>query len=170
MNTSRIAVVVLLLLPVTVRGDGGTVRYARDCGPYRVTVFTSPTPFRVGPVDVSLLVQDAKTHEPLEGVRANLHLLPREGGVDVEVLATRAAATNKLYLSAKFELTAAGTYDCKADIDGPAGPARATFTLEAGEKLPPWGDLWLWFAWPIVPIGLFALLVLGKSGNVVRNS
>ena len=45
------------------RGDGGTVRLSRCEGGYRITVFTAPTPFRAGPVDISVLVQDAATGE-----------------------------------------------------------------------------------------------------------
>ena len=46
------------------RGDGGTVRLSRCEGGLRITVFTAPTPFRAGPVDISVLVQDAVTGEP----------------------------------------------------------------------------------------------------------
>ena len=45
-------------------GDGGTVRLSRCEGDYRISVFTAPTPFRAGPVDISVLVQDAATGEP----------------------------------------------------------------------------------------------------------
>jgi hypothetical protein len=45
------------------RADGGALRASRQCGDYRVSVFTSPTPLRAGPVDVSVLVQDAATGE-----------------------------------------------------------------------------------------------------------
>ncbi len=40
-------------------GDGGAVRFSGQQGDWRITVFTSPTPLRAGPVDVSVLVQDA---------------------------------------------------------------------------------------------------------------
>ena len=47
----------------TARGDGGTLRLSRSEGNYRISVFTAPTPFRAGPVDISVLVQDAITGE-----------------------------------------------------------------------------------------------------------
>src|SRR5580704_13866550 len=47
------------------RADGGTVRYYDRLGDYRVTVFTSPAPLRAGPVDVSVLVQNVETGQPI---------------------------------------------------------------------------------------------------------
>ena len=41
--------------------DGGSMRSVRKKGGYQITVFTAPTPFRAGPVDISVLVQDAST-------------------------------------------------------------------------------------------------------------
>ena len=43
--------------------DGGTVRLSEEQGRYRITVFTAPAPLRAGPVDVSVLVQEAATGE-----------------------------------------------------------------------------------------------------------
>ncbi len=39
--------------------DGGAVRFLERRGDRLVTVFTSPTPLRAGPVDVSVLLQRA---------------------------------------------------------------------------------------------------------------
>ncbi len=43
------------------RADGGAVRLRQRSGGYQIAVFTEPTPLRAGPVDVSVLVQDAET-------------------------------------------------------------------------------------------------------------
>ena len=45
--------------------DGGSMRLSGKKGGYQITVFTAPTPFRAGPVDISVLVQDASTGDPM---------------------------------------------------------------------------------------------------------
>src|SRR5262245_62779881 len=57
--------------------DGGVPRLSERVGGYRVSVFTSPTPFRAGPVDVSVLVQDADSGEMLPEVRVIVRAVPR---------------------------------------------------------------------------------------------
>jgi len=43
--------------------DGGTVRLSQQQGNYQIAVLTTPTPLRAGPIDISVLVQKAGTHE-----------------------------------------------------------------------------------------------------------
>ena len=54
------------------RADGGTIRLSEQKGNYRITVFTAPTPLRAGPVDISVLVQEAATGEPAPGVQVTI--------------------------------------------------------------------------------------------------
>src|SRR5215469_9783232 len=83
-----------------VKADGGAVRLREQAGAYQVTVFTSPTPFRAGPVDVSVLVQDAATGECVPEARVSVRLTARGTGDMLEYPATREAATNKLFHAA----------------------------------------------------------------------
>lgn len=139
------------------RADGGAVRLSEKCGPYQVTVFTQPTPWRAGPVDVSVLVLDAATGGPVPDAAVTIRLSPADRPLDVTSHpATQAEATNKLLHAAAFDLPAAGVWHVAVVIDGPAGAAAAAFDLEAAEAAPAWRDLALWFVWPVVPIILFA--------------
>ena len=52
--------------------DGGSVLLSEKRGDYRITVFSSPSPFREGPVDISVLVQDAVTGQPLPQARVTV--------------------------------------------------------------------------------------------------
>ena len=140
-----------------VRADGGTVRLREQAGAYQVTVFTAPTPFRVGPVDVSVLVQDAATGECVTPARVTLHLTARGSGLVLEYPATSGAASNRLFHEAVFELPEAGWWDVEVSVDGPHGPARARFEVEAGAAPPRWQELWPWFGWPAVAVALFGL-------------
>jgi hypothetical protein len=149
------------------RADGGTVRLSEQKGNYRITVFTAPTPLRAGPVDVSALLQDAATGQPLSNIRVTIKAV-RQGSPDTEILhtATTAAATNKLYYAAAFDLPEPGRYWLEVSIDGALGEARADFELEAAKPLPPWLTMWPWLGWPVLVVLLFSIhqfLVRGRS-------
>ena len=97
-----------LLVPIglglwctTALADGGTVRLSQRLGADRITVFTSPTPLRAGPVDVSVLVQDAETGAPIPGAEVEVGLEPLDRpGLATHYPATHRAATNKLFHAA----------------------------------------------------------------------
>src|SRR5437588_5767392 len=139
----------LILHPSSLaRADGGTVRLREQIGAYQVTVFTSPTPFRAGPVDVSVLVQEAATGEYVPEARLTVRVTARGTGYALEYPATAEAATNKLFHAAVFQLPQPGWWDVEVAVEGPHGPALLRFGVQADEPPPRWLELWPWFAWP----------------------
>ena len=135
----------ILMLTGIANGDGGIVRISQQNGPWMVTVFSSPTPFRVGPVDLSVLVQDADTRQTVFDVDVNLML--RHDTADlILVEATREAATNQLLTAALFDLPAS-TQD----------NAQLHFLLEADPPLPKVLELWPWLSIPLLAAMLFIL-------------
>src|SRR5437016_191900 len=93
------------------RADGCTVRLSEKKGNYQITVFTAPTPLRAGPVDVSVLVQEAATGELAPEVQVTIKAVRRGSpGVVIHHPATTEAATNKLYHAAIFDLPEPGWY------------------------------------------------------------
>jgi hypothetical protein len=136
-------------------------------GSYRFTVFTTPTPLRAGAVDISVLVQDAATEEPLSGVQVTIEAEWRGSpGAAISHSATKEAATNKLYYAAVFDLPEPGRYSVEVSIDGTLGAAQVRFEMEAAEPMPPWLTVWPWVGWPILAILLFGIhqfLVRWKS-------
>ncbi len=140
----------------SLRADGGTLCALEKVGGYRVAVFTSPVPLRAGPVDVSVLVQDAATGEQVPEARVTVRLTPRSGDTwSVEGEATSEAATNKLFHAALLELPDAGRWEVEVSVDGPRGPAVVRCEVEAGEPLPRWREEWPWIGWPAFAILLF---------------
>jgi hypothetical protein len=151
--------------------DGGTVRLSEQQGDYRITVFTAPIPLRAGPVDISVFVQEAATAEPVPEVRVTIKAV-RRGSFAAAIChpATTAAATNKLYHAALFNLPEPGWYALEVSVDGALGEARVCFEVEAAEPLPQWLVMWPLFGWPVVAIVLFGvhqLLVRGRSRRAV---
>jgi hypothetical protein len=138
--------------------DGGTIRLSRQQGGYRITVFTSPTPFRAGPVDISVLVQDAATGNPIPDVRIDVEVAPHgRPGEAISTRATTEAATNKLYQAAVFTLPEPGWWDVEVVVSGSEGTARVTCEVEAAAALPRWLSLWPWVCWPALAVVLFCI-------------
>jgi hypothetical protein len=139
------------------RADGGAVRMREQAGAYQVTVFTAPTPFRAGPVDISVLVLDAATGEYIPQARVTVRLKARGTGNLLEYPASTAAATNKLFRAAVFELPEPGWWDVELVVDGPYGPVLLHLEVEADQPLPRWLELWPWFTWPALAVAFFGL-------------
>jgi hypothetical protein len=140
------------------RADGGTVRLSEQRGSYRITVFTSPTVLRAGPVDVSVLVQEAATGEPASEVRVTIKAeWSGSPGAALHHPATTEAATNKLYYAAIFDLPEPGWYSLEVSVNGPLGEAQVRCEVEAAEPLPSWLTVWPWVGWPVVAILLFGI-------------
>jgi hypothetical protein len=138
--------------------DGGTVRSSQQQGNYQIAVLTMPTPLRAGPIDISVLVQNAGTHELVLDGQVGLKLTPRgHAGGSISQLATAEAATNKLFRAAHFKLPESGWWDVDVSIDGPLGEAGTRFEMQVAEPLPAWQAIWPWFAWPALVISLFVV-------------
>jgi hypothetical protein len=141
---------------VSALGDGGTVRSSAVRGTYRITVFTAPAPFRAGPVDISVLVQDASTREPLPQVQVTVSMT-KEGQPALEYPATQEAATNKLLRAAAFEIPAPGRWELEVRVEGLQGAAVVRGELEVAEPKPHWLEMWPWICWPVLAIVLFGM-------------
>jgi hypothetical protein len=163
----------LFLLPSPAAADGGAVRLSEQKGGYRITVFTAPTPLRAGPVDFSVLVQEASTGELASEVQVTIKAVRRGSpGVTLIHPATTEAATNKLYYAATFDLPEPGWYSLGVSVDGALGEAQVRFEVEAAEPLPPWLAVWPWVGWPVLAILLFCihqLLVRRRSRWIVSS-
>ena len=139
-------------------GDGGTVRLSRAEGNYQITVFTSPTPFRAGLVDISVLVQGAITGKVIPEASVTIDLTLRDRpGESMSHPATDKAATNKLLKAAIFDLPEPGWWDVKASIQGGQGTAQVRFELEAARRAPRWPVMWPWISWPAPVILLYSI-------------
>src|ERR1700677_701325 len=134
--------------------DGGVVRFSEVRNGRRITVLTTPTPMRAGPIDVSVLVQDADSGTPLTEVPIVVHArAAHELQSRVSAPATSEAATNKLMRAATLQLSEPGWWHVDVTVD----QETVGFDAEVDEALPAWLDMSLWIGWPLVAVGLFAL-------------
>jgi hypothetical protein len=147
--------------------DGGSLRLSAVCVGYRISVFTAPTPLRKGPVDISVLVQDRATGEPMPSARVSV-CVTKPGQSALTNPATFEAATNKLFRAAQFDFPASGRWEMQVQVDGAHGHATIGGDLDVEEALPQWHELWLWIGWPAGAITLFGIhqgLVRRKLGR-----
>jgi hypothetical protein len=149
--------------------DGGTLRFSERRGVRRISVFTSPTPLRVGQVDVSVLVQDAETGQPLLGVPIQVTVHSQQPPqMKTSTQASTDLATNKIMQAALLELSEPGRWHVEVSLTNEETPL--VFEVEVAEPLPPWVELAPWIAWPLFAIVLFALehWLVGKSDKPQR--
>ncbi|MHC5544873.1 hypothetical protein ACYOEI_42100, partial [Singulisphaera rosea] len=79
-RANRIGLMVLWLsaacCPSRAFGDGGTLRFWDRLEGYEIAVFTSPSPFVAGPVDISVLVLDSESGSPVLDASVDIELTP----------------------------------------------------------------------------------------------
>ena len=102
------------------RADGGTLRLTGKKGRFQISVFTAPTPFRAGPVDISVLLQDASSGDLVTQGRVIVRM-SKAGRPALEYPATFEAATNKLFRAAQFELPDRGHWEIQVEVESAQG-------------------------------------------------
>jgi hypothetical protein len=142
----------------TAKADGGTLRAWKRQGGYEIAVFTEPTPLVTGPVDMSVLLLDGNTGEPIRDAHISMEIRTL-GRVtqSIRSTATSRAATNKLLQAAVLELREAGRYEVNIGIDGANGNAELRFDLLVGTVWPTSTGIWPWILCPVAVIGLYGI-------------
>jgi hypothetical protein len=105
----------VILAQAAAWADGGTVQLRKESADLVITVFTSPSPLSVGPVDVSLLLQNRNGLEPV--LDANVSLLLRKdalredaSSIEFRARPTRENARNKLLYAAPVMFSKLGKW------------------------------------------------------------
>jgi hypothetical protein len=137
------------------RADGGKLQLTHRQDRYQVAVFTAPTPLRVGVADISVLLQDATTGQPLLHVPVDVSAHPvASPEARVTGAATTEAATNKLFRAAQLELRNPGPWEVEVLVRGSPDPIRIHFEVAVAEAPPPWVELLPWMLCPFVALSL----------------
>lgn len=171
LHQRRIAAVLFALAVIacsgeSARADGGRlVRVERTNG-WIVSVFVAPDPPRIGPVDVSVLVQEEASGSVLDDAEIAVTLTAGEDAENATTSApaSRKQATNKLLQSALLETPSAG--DWQGTIDCRVGDATAEipFTLQIVSSPPAWTKFAPWILWPFAATAIFvAHRALGRK-------
>jgi hypothetical protein len=139
------------------RADGGYLALTTVQGSHVLSVFVSPDPPRVGPVDVSVLLQERASGLPAPAVVTVSATPPGGRGPRQKSAATTAAATNKIFSAAPMLLDTPGVWKMDVDVQAPSGILHAQCAVPVAPGVARWQNFWPYFSWPLVVILLVAL-------------
>ena len=155
--------------------DGGSVQLHSTAGSFIVTLFAEPPSVRAGQVDLSALVQDKATGQPILDANVTLRMTPvkihQRGqpawyppscAVDppgdlARISLLHSGAANRLLYGALVEIPASGTWNVRANVVRSGEEASVDGNLEVSEPLPPAAAYWPFFLLPIAATGVYIL-------------
>ena len=148
---------VMIMAEATVFADGGTVQLRKEAGELAITVFTSPAPLCVGPVDVSVLLQDRSGLEPV--LDANVSLVLRSDASDTEFSAqpTRALAQNKLLYAAPVIFSKPGKWRIVVTVLRNGGKTGTSGIIDVAPAPEMAASYWRYIAFPPLMILVFVI-------------
>ncbi len=149
----------LLLLLALVRpasADMGKLTVRRqEIGNYFVEAFVSPDPPRVGPIEVSVMVQD-RAGRSIVDVPITIAAWPDGKPKEkLEAKATASNSTNKLMLSAVLDVPNPGKWQFEVKVEPVVG--HIVFPLDVAEPLPAWLAYAGWVLWPLGAVAVFVV-------------
>jgi hypothetical protein len=138
------------------QADGGRlIRVERSHG-WIVSIFAAPDPPRVGPIDVSILVQEKATGTVVADAEIAVTLTSlRDTNVTLSAPASRQQATNKLLQSALLVAPSVGDWQGIVHCSAGNSNAEIPFTLQIDAAPPAWTKLAPWFLWPLAAAAVF---------------
>jgi hypothetical protein len=149
-------VAALLAFSSRAQADGGSVELHQEVGPFVVTVFTAPVPLRAGPVDISVLVQDRASGQPVLDGEVVVRL-KSPGAITLMERATREAAQNKLLYSALISLPEEGQWELEVTINQGKETVSIPGQVSAAAPTPFLLSYWRSLSLPPIVIAVFAL-------------
>lgn len=147
----------VIVRPVSAHAAGKMQLASEPAGPYKLTVWTSPDPARVGELHVATAVVLAEDASPILDAEVVIELILESGeGPALSASATTDDSDNKFLYEAIFEPTSSGLYLVKVSVNGVNGESGdVAFDLEL-EPAAGFDPLWLVPAF----LGLGAVVLL----------
>lgn len=162
----RLGIILLWLSVNSVMADGGTLRLMREVQGWRVSVFTSPSPPRVGVLDVSVLVQDADTGKVLLNRPVRVRAYPLDDPDNLqEASAREELATNKLMQAAHLALDQPGSWRVVVRVE----QTDLEFDLHLGTATSLGGPLVPWIGWPFLVVAGWVAVHLWRGATSGRS-
>ena len=163
------------MLAANAFADGGSVQLHSVSGPFEITLFAEPPLPRAGQIDFSVLIQDAKSSQPVLDAAVTLALTPVKVHQNTQpawyppscavsppadlaaVPLLHSGASNRLLYGALVEIPAAGIWHVRTEVQHGGGHASVEGTVDVADPFPPVANYWPWFILPVVVIGLYVL-------------
>ena len=110
--------------------DEAVVRFQGSSGPFHITIFAPPDPVEPENCDVSVLVQDVSSEEPILDTDVDVTLQPTNGGERAVLRATHQQSANKLLQSATAQLSQSGSWQLSVAVRRGGEQASLSTTIE----------------------------------------
>ena len=104
------------LAPDAIDIDDAVVRLQGASGPFHISIFGPRGPLEPGPCDISVLVQDAKSEEPILDAEVDVAVQPAAAGDGAAIRATRRRSSNKLLESTTVQLSSSGPWELRVFV------------------------------------------------------
>jgi hypothetical protein len=150
---------ILICVPALIRdarADGGVVMCQRTSAPFTITLFSTETPLRPGPADLSVLLEQPDGRSPILDAQVFIEL-EHEAGMIIRAEATRGQARNKLLYCSLINLPAAGHWKIRLHISRSNTRAEMLSDLVVAAPQPVFLSHWELIAVPPIIIILFIL-------------
>ena len=141
---------------IRAHADGGAVQFEKSADPFVITVFTTPTPLRAGPVDISLMVQSRENQQPVLDCHSLIQL-HKEGAMSIRSAATHEAAQNKLFYATQVNVPESGLWELEVAIQHGDDSINVAGEITVAPSAPVWLVYWRSLALPPLFISLFAV-------------
>lgn len=138
--------------------DGGMILVHQQSPPFVITIFASPTPPRVGEIDLSVLLQSSETLDPVLDAEVQIELAKH--GAPIQVRATHDQAQNKLLYAASVPLEDPGMWRYTVSIQAAhitSKPVAISGNLAVAPEQPKLASYGGYLALPFVCLAIFAL-------------
>ena len=130
---------------ISIRADGGNVLWQRTMGSITVTAFTTESPLRPGPADISFLVENNEQSQPILDAQVFV-TFQSETGVTIRTEATHAQARNKLLYCTLVDLPKPGHWKMTLLVVHGAEPVEFASDLAVSEPQSPLIATWKFMA------------------------
>jgi hypothetical protein len=156
-------------------GDGGSVQLHSVSGPFEITLFAEPPLPRAGQIDFSVLIQDAKSGQPVLDATVTLAVTPVKVHQNAqpawyppscavsppanlaEVPLLHSGASNRLLYGALVQIPAAGVWHVRTEVRRGNERADVEGSVDVADPFPPIANYWPLFLFPVAAIGLYVL-------------
>jgi len=174
-HLSFVILAISLCLAGNAFGDGGSVQLHSVNGPLEITLFAEPPLPRAGQIDFSVLIQDAKSSQPVMDAAVTLALTPVKVRQNAQpawyppscavslpadlaaVPLLHSGASNRLLYGALVEIPAAGLWHVRTEIQRGDDQVSVEGNVDVADPFPPVTNYWPLFLLPVVAVGLYVL-------------
>jgi len=115
LSQALLVVLTICASAIMVRADGGSVLWQQTRGSITVTAFTIQSPLRIGPADISFLIEDNKQSRPILDSRVFV-AFEDASGVTARGEATHDQARNKLLYCSMINVVKSGSVRMKVIV------------------------------------------------------